>query len=95
MNEVIGFFSCSGKIYYELLEKRRYEEKDDVAIVRVEQLSPFPFDKVSGLLGHLNGQAHFRQAPVVAQGLDSPILAQGLDPSSIAPNRPHFSADLV
>ena len=30
-----------------LLEKRRAEGKDDVAIVRVEQLSPFPFDKVA------------------------------------------------
>lgn len=38
---------CSGKIYYELLEKRREAEVDDVAIVRIEQVSPFPFDRVA------------------------------------------------
>jgi len=41
---------CSGKIYYELLEGRRKEELDDVAIVRIEQLSPFPFDLVADAL---------------------------------------------
>ena len=38
---------CSGKIYYELLQKRRDAGVKDVAIVRIEQLSPFPFDKVA------------------------------------------------
>ena len=33
---------CSGKVYYDLLEKRRQEERDDVVILRVEQLYPFP-----------------------------------------------------
>jgi len=38
---------CSGKIYYELLEKRQAAGCDDVALVRLEQLSPFPFDHVA------------------------------------------------
>ncbi|SES86650.1 2-oxoglutarate dehydrogenase E1 component [Thalassotalea agarivorans] len=33
---------CSGKVYYELLEQRRKNEQKNVAIVRVEQLYPFP-----------------------------------------------------
>lgn len=41
---------CSGKIYYELLEQRRKSEKRDVAVVRIEQLSPFPFDLVADTL---------------------------------------------
>ena len=33
---------CSGKVYYDLLEQRRKNEQTDVAIVRFEQLYPFP-----------------------------------------------------
>ncbi len=33
---------CSGKIYYELLKERRDREIDDVALVRVEMLYPWP-----------------------------------------------------
>ncbi|WP_158125300.1 2-oxoglutarate dehydrogenase E1 component [Vibrio fluvialis] len=41
---------CSGKVYYDLLEQRRSNEQDDVAIVRVEQLYPFPMDEVQAAI---------------------------------------------
>ncbi|GLJ06329.1 hypothetical protein SUGI_0036560 [Cryptomeria japonica] len=37
---------CSGKVYYELDEGRQRIERKDVAICRVEQLCPFPYDLV-------------------------------------------------
>ena len=41
---------CSGKVYYDLLEKRRNEEADNIAIVRIEQLYPFPEDDLAEVL---------------------------------------------
>ncbi|MFD2180105.1 2-oxoglutarate dehydrogenase E1 component [Veronia pacifica] len=41
---------CSGKVYYDLLEARRKEELIDVAIIRVEQLYPFPYEAVEKLV---------------------------------------------
>lgn len=37
---------CSGKVYYELDEERKKVNGTDVAICRVEQLCPFPYDLV-------------------------------------------------
>jgi 2-oxoglutarate dehydrogenase E1 component len=37
---------CSGKVYYDLLEQRRNLEQTNVAIVRIEQLYPFPMEEV-------------------------------------------------
>ncbi|CAM9192574.1 unnamed protein product [Ascophyllum nodosum] len=38
---------CSGQVYYDLASERKKTDRTDIAIARVEQLSPFPFDKVA------------------------------------------------
>ncbi|BCF92936.1 MULTISPECIES: 2-oxoglutarate dehydrogenase E1 component [Paraburkholderia] len=41
---------CSGKVYYELLERRRQSGKDNIALIRVEQLYPFPAKQIGSEL---------------------------------------------
>ncbi|HWB64042.1 MAG TPA: thiamine pyrophosphate-dependent enzyme, partial [Chitinophagales bacterium] len=40
---------CSGKIYYDLLERKERDKHDDVVIARIEQLYPLPQDKMIAL----------------------------------------------
>jgi len=42
---------CSGKVYYDLLGKRRDAGLINVAIIRIEQLYPFPANEVNDILG--------------------------------------------
>ena len=42
---------CSGKIYYDLLEHRKEKGIKDTAIVRVEQLYPFPGKQLNKIVG--------------------------------------------
>lgn len=49
---------CSGKVYYDLLEKRRAEGRDDIAIVRIEQLYPFPEDDLMETLAPYTNLEH-------------------------------------
>lgn len=37
---------CSGKIYYELVEQRESMQTSGIAVIRLEQLAPFPFQEV-------------------------------------------------
>ena len=41
---------CSGKVFYNLLEARRAEGITDTAIIRIEQLYPFPRTEISEIL---------------------------------------------
>jgi 2-oxoglutarate dehydrogenase E1 component len=41
---------CGGKVYFDLLEKRRALEKTDTAIIRVEEFYPFPADQLNQVL---------------------------------------------
>ena len=41
---------CSGKVYFDLLEAREVHGIDDVALIRIEQLYPFPIDEYADLI---------------------------------------------
>jgi len=46
---------CSGKVYYDLLEARRRAGLRDVALVRIEQLYPFPTEEYHSVLERYAG----------------------------------------
>ena len=49
---------CSGKVYFDLLRARRKEALRDVALVRIEQLYPFPGEEYQAIL---NRYANLRE----------------------------------
>ena len=40
---------CSGKVYYDLLDKQQIDKRKDVAVVRLEQLYPIPYDQIEAI----------------------------------------------
>ena len=45
---------CSGKVYYDLIERREKETAPDIAFIRIEQLYPFPHKQINALLKKYN-----------------------------------------
>ncbi|MBL7923126.1 MAG: 2-oxoglutarate dehydrogenase E1 component [Bacteroidia bacterium] len=50
---------CTGKLYYELLERKEQEQAGDLAIIRLEQLYPFPLTAVRTILKRYPGAEEF------------------------------------
>jgi 2-oxoglutarate dehydrogenase E1 component len=50
---------CSGKIYYELLERQQEEEHYDVAIIRLEQVYPLPYKQIQSILNRYHYAKNF------------------------------------
>ncbi|MDJ1157362.1 2-oxoglutarate dehydrogenase E1 component [Chelatococcus sp. SYSU_G07232] len=85
---------CSGKVYYDLYEEREKRGIDDVYLLRVEQLYPFPAKSLATEL------ARFRQADVVwcqeepknmgAWSFVEPYLEWVLDHAGAKVKRPRY-----
>jgi 2-oxoglutarate dehydrogenase E1 component len=46
---------CTGKIYYDLLDEQQKSQRKDVAIVRMEQIYPFPEKQLNAILKKYKG----------------------------------------
>jgi 2-oxoglutarate dehydrogenase E1 component len=50
---------CSGKIYYDLIERREKEGANHIAFIRLEQLYPFPQKQIAAILAkYTNAREH-------------------------------------
>ncbi len=56
-DKVTRVLLCSGKVYYDLLAAREERGANHVAIVRLEQLYPFPADQVADMLSRFSPNA--------------------------------------
>ena len=45
---------CTGKFYYDLIDEREKQGRDDVAIIRLEQLFPLPKKEIENILADYN-----------------------------------------
>ncbi|WP_026631637.1 2-oxoglutarate dehydrogenase E1 component [Dyadobacter alkalitolerans] len=53
---------CTGKLYYELYEKQQTDKRDDVAIIRLEQMHPFPQTQIDAHLAqYTNAKVYWVQ----------------------------------
>jgi len=59
-NSVKRIAFCTGKIYYDLIEAKQKEGANDIAIVRIEQLYPFPQTQLKQILAkYKNADQYF------------------------------------
>ena len=85
---------CTGKVYYDLFEEREKRGIDDVCLMRVEQLYPFPLKSLAAEIGR------FRNAEVVwcqeepknmgAWAFVEPYLEWVLGQANSASTRPRY-----
>jgi len=57
---------CSGKVYYDLIEARQVNRIEDIAIIRLEQLYPFPIPEYANLIrqyGHVEDIVWCQEEP--------------------------------
>lgn len=60
---------CTGQVYYDIDAARVKDGRDDIAVIRVEQLSPFPFKQISAELAkYKNARVQWVQEEPQNQG---------------------------
>ncbi|WP_245906235.1 multifunctional oxoglutarate decarboxylase/oxoglutarate dehydrogenase thiamine pyrophosphate-binding subunit/dihydrolipoyllysine-residue succinyltransferase subunit [Mycolicibacterium palauense] len=57
--KVTRILLCSGKLYYDLVARKQKEKREDVAIVRIEQLYPLPPRRLPRVLGEYPNAREF------------------------------------
>ena len=50
---------CTGKVYYDLLQYKEDNNREDVAVVRIEQLYPFPETQIDGIFNKYKNAEKF------------------------------------
>ncbi len=58
-SKVTRMLLTSGKLYYELAARKAKDNRDDVAIVRIEQLAPLPRKRLGETLDHYGGVSEY------------------------------------
>ncbi len=85
---------CSGKVYYDLLEEREKRALDDVALIRVEQLYPFPKRTMEKELArYRNAEVVWCQEEPRNMGVWSFVehrIEDALAPAGVAAKRPRY-----
>jgi 2-oxoglutarate dehydrogenase E1 component len=86
---------CSGKVYYDLLEERERRAIDDVYLLRVEQLYPFPLKALVAALSRFKGADIFwcQEEPknMGAWNFVDPYLEWVLSQAGGKTNRPRYA----
>ncbi|QGH68872.1 multifunctional oxoglutarate decarboxylase/oxoglutarate dehydrogenase thiamine pyrophosphate-binding subunit/dihydrolipoyllysine-residue succinyltransferase subunit [Pseudactinotalea sp. HY158] len=77
-SKVTRVLLCTGRFYYDLLSRRGKQERDDIALVRVEQLYPLPAEELQAeLASYPNAEFVWAQDEPLNQGA-WPFLALNL-----------------
>ena len=50
---------CSGKVYYDLLERKEKDKRKDITLIRIEQIQPFPANQVNKILDKYKNADYF------------------------------------
>ncbi|MES2253067.1 MAG: 2-oxoglutarate dehydrogenase E1 component [Pseudomonadota bacterium] len=95
MKEARRFVFCTGKVYYDLLEKRKALDIQDVALIRIEQLYPFPYTEIETISRkNLNAEIVWCQEEPLNMGAWTFIdrrLEKALVVTKAHHHRPHYA----